>query len=187
MNLSAPVHHARAHAASSADTRSDCEIGALAAEPRRRLAVLTCMDTRIDPNRILEIEIGDAHILRNAGGRATPDMIRSLVLSTHFLGVRSIWIVHHTDCGLAKTSQTAIVDRVQLATGTNTNQTDYHVIDAEPSAVIEDVEVTRRQPMLPDSINVQGFLYCIRSDEVVPVTPMLPALAPTLRKSAESA
>src|SRR4051795_8350086 len=69
-------------------------------QPQRQLVILTCMDARIDLFRALGLEVGDAHILRNAGGRATPDAIRSLVVSAHLLGTREIGVIHHTNCGL---------------------------------------------------------------------------------------
>ena len=74
------------------------------APPRRRLALVTCMDTRIDPLAVLGLGLGEAHVLRNAGGRVTADVLRSLVVSVHVLGVRTIVVMQHTQCGLARTT-----------------------------------------------------------------------------------
>src|SRR5947207_15805629 len=79
--------------------------------PSRRLVILTCMDARIDLFRALGLEVGDAHILRNAGGRATPDAIRSLVVSSHLLGTREIGIIHHTNCGLEGRTEAEVAER----------------------------------------------------------------------------
>jgi carbonic anhydrase len=80
--------------------RPPAPVGDRPREPARRLAVVTCMDARIDPLATLGLEVGEAHVLRNAGGRVTDDVLRSLALSTHGLGVREVGVIHHTGCGL---------------------------------------------------------------------------------------
>ncbi|HZM32169.1 MAG TPA: carbonic anhydrase [Acidimicrobiales bacterium] len=84
----------------SLDERPPAPVGDRPREPARRLAVLTCMDARIDPLSALGLALGDAHVLRNAGGRVTDDVLRSLALSTHGLGVGEVGVIHHTGCGL---------------------------------------------------------------------------------------
>nr|MDQ3757891.1 carbonic anhydrase [Actinomycetota bacterium] len=92
-------------------------LGHLAGPPVRALAVLTCMDARILPLQMFGLAPGDAHVVRNAGGRASDDAIRSLLVSTHRLGVRSIAVVHHTECGMAGITDESFADEVEAATG----------------------------------------------------------------------
>src|SRR5690606_42035714 len=93
------------------------EPNALSASPVRHIVVVTCMDARLDLFRLLGLELGDSHILRNAGGRVTDDVIRSLVLSSHWLGTREVLVIHHTACGLFGVSNDEICERVASDTG----------------------------------------------------------------------
>jgi carbonic anhydrase len=91
--------------------------GALPSPPRRKLAVLACMDARLDPARALGLEEGDAHVVRNAGGVATDDAIRSLVISQHLLGTEEVVLLHHTDCGMESFTDDELGQRLQDETG----------------------------------------------------------------------
>lgn len=86
-------------------------------EPASRVAVVTCMDARVDPARILGLEVGDAHVIRNAGGIVTDDVLRSLAASQHFLGTREVVLVQHTDCGMQAPSEEQALAAVEAATG----------------------------------------------------------------------
>jgi carbonic anhydrase len=120
--------------------------------PGRRLVVLTCMDARLDLFRALGLEVGDAHLLRNAGGRATDDALRSLALSTKVLGTREIGVVHHDDCGLHGQTNEELRER----TGATV---DFLPFDDLDGSVIDDVDAVRRCPWLPEDAVVWGAVY----------------------------
>ena len=103
------------------------------APPRRRLALLTCMDTRIDPLAVLGLGLGEAHVLRNAGGRVTGDVLRSLVVSVHVLGVRTIVVMQHTQCGLARTTD----EELRRRTGADI---DFYPIGDHIKALQDDID-----------------------------------------------
>lgn len=130
----------------------------LTAAPRRKLVVLTCMDARLDLFRLLGLEIGDSHLLRNAGGRATDDAIRSMVLSSHWLGTREYLVVHHTGCGLFNVTNDEIRTRVEDATGIRPHF-DFHPFTDVDQSVIDDVERIRACTMLPEDSVVWGAVY----------------------------
>jgi carbonic anhydrase len=109
------------------------------ARPERHLVVVTCMDARLDLFRLLGLDIGDAHILRNAGGRVTEDVVRSLVLSSHALGTREVLVIHHTECGLFDTSNDEIRSKVHAATGTRPDDIDFLPFDDVHASVHNDV------------------------------------------------
>jgi carbonic anhydrase len=124
--------------------------------PSRELAVLTCMDTRIDPLAVLGLELGEAHVLRNAGGRVTDDVLRSLVLSVHLLGVRTLVVMHHTRCGLADTTDD------DLRARTRTPFTFLSIGDHE-SALRSDVQQLTETPHLAPVADIAAFLYDVDS------------------------
>ena len=134
----------------------------LTATPSRRLVILTCMDARLDLFRLLGLEIGDAHLLRNAGGRATDDAIRSMVLSSHMLGTREFVVVHHTGCGLHGVTNDEIQGRVEDAVGLRPSIDFYPFSDVEQS-VREDVERVRQCPLLPADAMVWGAVYDVHT------------------------
>lgn len=142
--------------------------GELAAVPRRRLAIVTCMDCRINPLAIFGFEPGDVHVMRNAGARITPDMIRSLIKSVNQLEVERIAIVHHTDCGAAKITLPALRERVAAATGADPDTVEFHLIDDQIAAIEADVEAVRSCPWLPVGTAVAGFLYDVTDGTVTP-------------------
>jgi carbonic anhydrase len=138
------------------------------AAPTRHLVVLTCMDARLDLFRSLGLNIGDAHILRNAGGRATEDAIRSLTLSTHWLGTREIAVIHHTGCGLHGLTNDEIAQRVEAATGT-TPDIDFRPFSDLHQSVADDVERISACPLLPTDATVWGAIYDVASGRLTPV------------------
>jgi carbonic anhydrase len=137
---------------------------ALASPPRRHLAVVTCMDARIDPLAMFGMAAGDMHVMRNAGGRVNDDVIRSLVVSTLAMAVRAVAVVHHTDCGMAKLGNQdlqALVEQV----GATTDEDFMTAEDAE-HALWLDVATVATSPLLPEGVEVHGFRYDVRSGQL---------------------
>lgn len=138
------------------------------APPRLQLAVLTCMDARIDVFKLLGLRPGDAHVLRNAGGRATEDVVRSLAISQALLGTREVMVIHHTDCGMSKLPDADVADQVAQTAGSRPTFEPLTFTD-EAAAVRADVERLGESPYLRPGTAVRGFIYDIaagRLDEV---------------------
>jgi carbonic anhydrase len=124
----------------------------LGAKPTRRVAVLTCMDARIDVFAVLGLRLGEAHVLRNAGGRVTDDVLRSLALSTHVLGVDTLVVMQHTRCGLAGVTD----EELHQLTGADLG---FFPIDDHAAALEEDVLAVETTPFLSPLQNVVGVVY----------------------------
>ena len=140
----------------------------LTAAPTRSIVVLTCMDARLDLFRMLGLEIGDSHILRNAGGRVTDDALRSLMLSAHWLGTREFAVIHHTGCGLHGVTNEQIADKVAAATGVRPD-VDFLPFDDVEASVRHDVERIRRCQTLPAESVVWGAIYDVHAGRLIPV------------------
>jgi carbonic anhydrase len=171
----------RAYAANFGDK------GKLGLPPARRFAILTCMDARLDPAKCAGLAEGDAHVIRNAGGRASDDAIRSLVISYKLLGTREFFVIHHSDCGME--FFTNEVMRGLLASSLETAELTPHgfhdvgrgpgskageyiewlTIRDQRQAVIDDVERIRNHPLVPKSIPVYGFVYDVHSGKLIEV------------------
>ncbi|MGD0214382.1 MAG: carbonic anhydrase [Terriglobales bacterium] len=163
------------------------EKGKLALPPARRFAILTCMDARLDPAKYAGLAEGDAHVIRNAGGRASDDAIRSLVISYKLLGTREFFVIHHTDCGmeffsndvmrelLASSLETAELTPNgfrDIGRGPGSNEGAYIewlTIRDQAQAVIDDVERIRNHPLVPKSIPIHGLVYDVRSGKLIEV------------------
>jgi carbonic anhydrase len=130
---------------------------ALTAAPLTGLAILTCMDARIDVEDALGLRVGDAHIIRNAGGLASEDAIRSLVVSQQLLGTREILVIGHTGCGLHGADEVALRERIELSTGTRTEMGFGAFADLE-AMVRGQVEILLDEPPLLD-VAVHGLIY----------------------------
>jgi carbonic anhydrase len=135
------------------------ELRRLTPRPERKLAVLTCMDTRLSI-RTLGLKEGDAHIIRNAGGIVTDDTLRSLVISHHLLGTEEIMVVNHTDCGLMQTSEEELRATIQNRTGTAVVAPAffYAFQDIEQN-VRHQLQKIRTHPWIPQKVAVRGFVY----------------------------
>ena len=137
--------------------------------PRLRLAVIACMDSRLDLFGALGLNIGDAHLIRNAGGMATDDALRSLALSQHYLGTREVVLIHHTDCGMEGFDDTAF--RADLAASSGSAPTwDVPGFRDIRAATSESVETVRRCPWIPYREDVRGFMFDVataRMEEIV--------------------
>jgi carbonic anhydrase len=125
----------------------------------RRLALLTCMDSRIDPLAMLGLSRGDAKILRNAGARVTDDVLRTLVLAVYLLDVGRVMIVAHTDCRMAKHSETELRASVMAESGLDTRSLDFGAIDDQYAVLVRDVQRVRSWPYLPPGLPVIGCQY----------------------------
>jgi len=142
----------------------------LTAAPTRHVVVLSCMDARLDLFRLLGLAIGDAHILRNAGGRATDDAIRSLVVSANWLGTRRALVIHHTGCGLFGQTNESMREHVLDTTGHDPVGIEFHAIADLEESVREDVRRIRAMPYLPDGYEVRGAIYDVETGALTPVS-----------------
>ena len=136
--------------------------GNLALPPARRLAILTCMDARILPSRAFGLEEGDAHVIRNAGGRAR-DALRSLVISQRLLGTREVAVIHHTDCGMLTFSNRDLRDKVREDLGQDTGEFDFLPFQNLEESVREDVEFLLATQLLDPATIIRGFVYDVRT------------------------
>jgi len=132
--------------------------------PARKLAVLCCIDSRVDPLQILGLDVGDIKVLRNAGARVTPDVLRSLAAAVALLGVERVAVVHHTDCAMTRVTDDEIVEAIGRRGGTATMR-DFDVIDDESADLRADVERIRESPMLP-GVPVAGFRYDVHTGQL---------------------
>lgn len=143
----------------------------LSAPPARRVAVLTCMDARVLPLAAFGLELGDAHVVRNAGGRVTDDALRSLLVSTHALGVRTIVVMHHTECGVAKMTDEQFRDTVVEATGHDPAPITLMAIGDPDRTLADDVRVVASSPLFPAGVEVAGFRFDVATGRVAQVVP----------------
>lgn len=161
--------------------------GDLPMPPARRFAILTCMDARLDPAKYAGLSEGDAHVIRNAGGRASDDAIRSLVISYKLLGTREWFVIHHTDCGmetftdevmrklLASSLKTASIDATgwhDSGAGPGSSEgryIDWLTIADNAQSVVDDVARIRNHPLVPGDIPIYGYIYDVRTGELVEV------------------
>ena len=132
--------------------------GPRAVVPAKHVAIVTCMDSRIDNFRIFGLDSGEAHILRNAGGLVTEDMLRSLVLSQRLLQTREVILMHHTNCGLHRTDEQALRDAIAAETG-HAPPYAFGAFDDIDAAVRTAITRVREHPFLPHRDHVRGFVY----------------------------
>jgi carbonic anhydrase len=141
------------------------EKGHLPLPPARKVAIVTCMDARIDPAKALGLQEGDAHVIRNAGGRAH-EALRSLVISQRLLGTREVVVIHHTDCGMLTFTDDELRAKVRTeldADATNIAFLPFRDLD---QSVRDDVAFLRASPLIPGDVPVRGFVYDVRTGAV---------------------
>jgi len=161
--------------------------GKLAMPPARHFSILTCMDARLDPAKFAGLAEGDAHVIRNAGGRASDDAIRSLVLSYKLLGTREWFVIHHTNCGmeffsndvicklLASSLETAVLTEsgfrdVGKGPGSRAGEyIEWLPIADQAQSVRDDVERIRQHPLVPATIMVYGYIYDVGTGKLLEV------------------
>src|SRR3954468_14637996 len=137
---------------------------------RRGLAIVTCIDTRIDPLEAFGLIPGDAKVIRNAGARVTDDVLRTLIIASHALGVNRIALIQHTDCGVANNDQAAIEHVVQELTGKDASGVDFLAIDDQIETLHSDAERIRVNELMPPGIEVGEFMFDVRSGALTQVT-----------------
>ena len=137
--------------------------GDLPGAPGRRVAILTCMDARLVPSRVLGLEEGDAHLIRNAGGRASDDALRSLIVSYKMLGTREFVVIHHTDCGQLAFDNDELRQQLRRDTGADASQIDFLTFNDLEESVRQDIRIIRDSPLIPDEIPVHGFVFDVRT------------------------
>jgi carbonic anhydrase len=186
MGILDEVLHANEHYAASFGAKSE-----LALPPARQFAILTCMDARLDPAKYAGLAEGDAHVIRNAGGRASDDAIRSLVISYKLLGTSEWFVIHHSDCGMEFFTNEVMGDLLHSSLETAAlgadgftdvgdgpghiegKYIDWLTIKDQEASVTEDVARIRNHPLVPGRIPIHGFIYDVRTgrlNEVVTAT-----------------
>jgi carbonic anhydrase len=179
--------HSEVLAANKAYAASFGKKGELAMPPARQFAILTCMDARLDPAKYAGLNEGDAHVIRNAGGRASDDAIRSLVISYKLLGTAEWFVIHHTNCGmefftddvmrglLANSLETAALGADGFYdVGTSPGSTEGHhiswlTISDQKESVADDVRRIRSHPLVPSRIPIYGFIYDVTNGHLIEV------------------
>ena len=168
----------------AANVKYSSDFGAkseLALPPARRFAILTCMDARLDPAKYAGLAEGDAHVIRNAGGRASDDAIRSLVISYKLLGTREWFVIHHTNCGMELFTDDVIAGLIEKSLETATIDASgwhdvgrgpgsvagkfikWHTIVTQEQSVLDDVERIRSHPLVPATIPIYGYVYDVKT------------------------
>ena len=172
--------------------------GDLTMPPARRFAILTCMDARLDPAKYAGLSEGDAHVIRNAGGRASDDAIRSLVISHKLLGTNEWFVIHHTECGMEYFTNDVMGDLLErsletaelgpdgfrdIGTGPGSpagREIDWLTISDREQSVVDDVTRIRDHPLVERTIAVHGFVYDVKSGRLVEVPAATRAGAPAV-------
>ncbi|HZJ27941.1 MAG TPA: carbonic anhydrase [Acidimicrobiia bacterium] len=145
-------------------------LAGLEATAARGLAVLTCIDSRIEPLAMLGLEPGDAKILRNAGARVTDDVLRTLVLAVNLLGVERVCVIQHTDCRLSGTSNEHLRANIGRLRGIDAGDWDFLPIDDAEPVLRADMERIRACPLVPSEVSVAGFVYGVDTGRLDPIT-----------------
>ena len=141
------------------DFAANFELGGFDGVAHAGVAIVTCMDSRIDPLGIIGLKPGDAKIFRNPGGRVTPEALEALVLGVHLLKVERVLIVPHTRCAVASNTEAELRERVAASAGQDASWQMFHVVDDQVRALGEDVQKVRSHPLIPDHVRVGGFIY----------------------------
>ncbi|MHB8509261.1 MAG: beta-class carbonic anhydrase [Candidatus Dormibacteria bacterium] len=149
--------------------RTEFQDSGLTGRAVRGLAVLTCIDSRIDPLAVLGLRPGDAKIIRNAGARVTNDALRSLALAVNLLGVDRVCLMQHTDCAMVGSTEDEIRARIGLLRGVDVSAWDFLASTDQLSTMHSDLAIIRGCPLLPADLQVGGFILDVRSGELVPI------------------
>jgi carbonic anhydrase len=152
--------------AANADYRRDFALGGFDGVAHAGIAIITCMDSRIDPLGMVGLKPGDAKIFRNPGGRVTPAALTAIVLGVHLLGVERVLVVPHTRCAMAVASDQELQRRLSERTGTDCSWLSLGTIPDQELAVREDVHKVRAHPLVPDRIRIGGFLLDVDTGEL---------------------
>jgi carbonic anhydrase len=145
--------------AANQEFASDFSLGGFDGIAHAGVAIVTCMDSRIDPLRMLGLQAGDAKIFRNPGGRVDPQALEALVLGVHLLNVDRVLIIPHTRCAVASHTEQELRERVAESAGQDASWQSFNVVDDQVATLGNDVQKVRSHPLIPDSVHVGGFVY----------------------------
>lgn len=137
--------------------------GKLTAQPSRHIAILACMDARLSVDQLAGIKAGEAHIIRNAGGIATEDAVRSLIISNELLGTREFVVINHTDCGMLKFKDSDLRKKLELRYGRDASDIKFLAFSNLKENVRRQVETIKNHPLIPKEIPVTGFIYQVEN------------------------
>ena len=149
--------------AANRDFAADFRGGDFDGVAHRGVAIVTCMDSRIDPIRMLGLAHGDAKIFRNPGGRVTAAALEALVLGVHLLGVERVLVIPHTRCAMTQSTESELRERVGASAGMDASWQQFHVIEDQLATLEEDVRSVTTHPLIPERVAVGGFLYDVDS------------------------
>lgn len=156
--------------AANADYALGFEDAHLTGKAARGLAVVTCMDSRIDPLAITGMRPGDVKIIRNAGARVTDDVLRTLVLAAHLLDVRRVLVMPHTDCRMASGTEAEMHDAILEASGVDTRSIEIRTVRDQRAALAVDLQRLRSFPLLPEDLVIAGAIYDVATGQLQPFT-----------------
>ena len=152
--------------AANSEYQREFKYSALTGEAKQGLAIVTCMDSRINPLSVVGMRSGDAKILRNAGARVTEDVLRTLVLATYLLKVDRILVMPHTDCRMATSEEAEIHETILSDHGVDTRSLDFRTVRDQMAALKTDVQRIRSYPLLPQSVAVGGAIYDVKTGAI---------------------
>ena len=141
----------------------------LSGQALKGLAIVTCMDSRIAPLSIVGMSVGDAKILRNAGARVTEDVLRTLILATHLLGVNRVLIMPHTDCRMASAEEHEMHQQIMDKSGMDTRSIEIRTVRDQKSALLKDITRVETYPLLAKGVKVMGAIYDVETGKLNPV------------------
>lgn len=144
----------------------DFKDGALSSPPKRKLAILSCMDARLNVENALGLNPGDAHIIRNAGGIATDDAIRSFIVSHELLGTSEFLIINHLDCGMLKFKDQDLRDRLQEKYKSDASQLNFHTFEDIQVNLKNQIEKIKSSPFLSKDIIIHGLIYDVKTGKL---------------------
>jgi carbonic anhydrase len=136
---------------------------------RAGVAIVTCMDSRIDPLGMIGLEPGDAKIFRNPGGRVTPQALEALILAVHLLNVDRILVIPHTRCAMASATEHELQERVGASAGQDASWQSFGVVTDQREALYDDLQKVHAHPLIPDTVKVGGFLYDVDTGLLEPI------------------
>ena len=143
----------------------------LSGQALKGLAIVTCMDSRIAPLSIVGMSVGDAKILRNAGARVTEDVLRTLILATHLLGVNRVLIMPHTDCRMASAEEHEMHQQIMDKSGMDTRSIEIRTVRDQKAALLKDITRVETYPLLAKGVKVMGAIYDVETGKLNPINP----------------
>ena len=141
----------------------------LSGQALKGLAIVTCMDSRIAPLSIVGMSVGDAKILRNAGARVTEDVLRTLILATHLLGVNRVLIMPHTDCRMASAEEHEMHQQIMDKSGMDTRSIEIRTVRDQKAALLKDITRVETYPLLAKDVKVMGAIYDVNTGKLNPI------------------